>query len=173
MNNQLKKLRIEKAKETTITSPRRTIERTMHALDENESEDIELEVKIHFKEPQGNEVDWEFWVDALDSFLEYDNLNDFVQDTDYWHSRTDFLLTGSAFRFNLDRVDLRAPNVILDGEAIRYVDQKIMGGNLITLTDEDSIVSRVKFEMWFSDRDRAQRVLAYVIDSVTPGHPPS
>ena len=48
-----------------------------------------------------------------------------------------------------------------------------MGGNLITLTDEDSIVSRVKFEMWFSDRDRAQRVLAYVIDSVTPGHPPS
>ena len=173
MNNQLKKLRIEKAKETTITSPRRTIERTMNALDENESEDIELEVKIHFKEPQGNEVDWEFWVDALDSFLEYDNLNDFVQDTDYWHSQTDFLLTGSAFRFNLDRVDLRAPNVILDGEAIRYVDQKIMGGNLITLTDEDSIVSRVKFEMWFSDRDRAQRVLAYVIDSVTPGHPPS
>ena len=173
MNNQLKKLRIEKAKETTITSPRRTIERTMSALDENESEDIELEVKIHFKEPQGNEVDWEFWVDALDSFLEYDNLNDFVQDTDYWHSQTDFLLTGSAFRFNLDRVDLRAPNVILDGEAIRYVDQKIMGGNLITLTDEDSIVSRVKFEMWFSDRDRARRVLAYVIDSVTPGHPPS
>ena len=109
----------------------------MSALDENESEDIELEVKIHFKEPQGNEVDWEFWVDALDSFLEYDNLNDFVQDTDYWHSQTDFLLTGSAFRFNLDRVDLRAPNVILDGEAIRYVDQKIMGGNLITLTDED------------------------------------
>ena len=162
---QLKKIREEEAQETTMTSPRWTIDRTINGLDESESGDIELEVKIHFAEPQGNRVDWEFWVSALDYFLQYDDLNQFVQDTDYWHDRTDFLLTGSAFRFNLDRVDLEAPNLILDGEAIRYVAQETMGGDLMTLTDEDSIVSRVKFEMWFADRDRARPVLAYVTHS--------
>ena len=170
---QLKKLRAEQTHETTITNQRWTIYRMINGLDKSENEDIELEVKIHFEEPQGNKVDWEFWVNALDYFLEYDNLNEFVQDTDYWHDRTDLLLTGSAFRFNLDRVDLQAPNVILDGKAIRYVAQETMGGNLMTLTDKDSIVSQVKFEMWFSNRDSARAVLAHMIHKLTPGHPPS
>ena len=165
---ELKKLRGEEAKykETTMTNPRWTINRTINALDESERGDTELEVKIHFEEPQGNKVNWGFWEDALDYFLEYDNLNQFVQDTDYWHSRTDFLLTGSAFRFNLNRVDLYAPNLILDGEAIRHVAQETLGGGMMTLTnDEDNIVSRVKFEMWFSDRERARPVLAYITHS--------
>ena len=165
---ELKKLRGEEAKykETTMTKPRLTINRTINALDESERGNIELEVKIHFEKPQGNKVNWGFWEDALDYFLEYDNLNDFVQDTDYWHSRTDFLLTGSAFRFNLDRVDLEAPNLILDGEAVRYMAQETLGGGMMTLTNaEDTIVSRVKFEMWFSDKERARPVLAYMARS--------
>ena len=162
---QLKKIRREETQETTMTSPQWTIDRTMNALDESESGDIELEVKIHFKEPQGKEVDWEFWVNALDYFLQYDDLNQFVQDTDYWHNQMDFLLTGSTFRFNLDGVDLDAPNLVLDGEAIRYLAKETLGAKVTPLTGEDNIVSRVKFEMWFADKDRARPVLAYVTHS--------
>ena len=53
---ELKKLRGEEAKykETTMTKPRWTINRTINALDERERGDIELEVKIYFEKLQGN-----------------------------------------------------------------------------------------------------------------------
>ena len=164
---QLKKLRKEETEKTTVTNQRWTIYRIINALDESKNEYIELEVQIRFLEPKGNSVNWEFWENALDYFLEYDNLSEFVQDTDYWHEQTDFLLTGSAFRFNLDRVDLQEPNLILDGKAIRYIAQKTMRGDLMTLTDKNSIVSQVKFEIWFSDRDQARPILAQMIHNLT------
>ena len=170
---QLKKLRKEETEKTTVTNQRWTIYRIINALDESKNEYIELEVQIRFLEPKGNSVNWEFWENALDYFLEYDNLSEFVQDTDYWHEQTDFLLTGSAFRFNLDRVDLQEPNLILDGKAIRYIAQETMRGDLMTLTDKNSIVSQVKFEIWFSDRDQARPILAQMIHNLTPNHPTS
>lgn len=182
---QLKKIRREETEKTTMTSPQWTINRTMNALDESESGDIELEVKIHFKEPQGKEVDWEFWVNALDHFLQYDNLNQFVQDTDYWPNQMDFLRTSSTFLFNLDGVNLEAPNLVLGGEAVRYLamandrvkndnpavqafwafTKKTVEEKVTPLPGEDNIISRVKFEMWFAERDRAQPVLAYITHS--------
>ena len=170
---QIKKLRREKTQETTATNQRWTIYRIINALDESKNEYIELEAQILFLEPKGKRVDWEFWENALDYFLEYNNLSEFVQDTDYWHERTDFLLTGSAFRFNLDRVDLQEPNLILDGKATRYIAQETMGGDLMTLTDKDSIVSQVKFEMWFSDKDQARPILAQMIHKLAPDHSPA
>ena len=148
---------------TTATRKRWSIERTVNGLDESEESHAELEVRIHFHDHQGTTVEWEFWETALDYFLQYDDLNTLMHDTDHWHSRTEEgLLTGVGFEFDLDGVDLWAPNLILDGEAIRYTATETLGGDLHTHREEGCIVSRVKLSMNFQDKDRARPLLAYL-----------
>ena len=162
----LKSLRADRKglKVTTATRKRWSIERTVNGLDESNEAYAELEVKIHFHDHQGTTVEWEFWEMALDYFLQYDDLNTLMHDTDYWHSQTDEgMLTGVGFEFNLG-VDLWAPNLILDGEAIRYTATESMGGDLHTHRDENCIVSRVKFSMNFQDKDKARPVLAHLME---------
>ena len=148
---------------TTATRKRWSIERTVNGLDESEESHAELEVRVHFHDHQGATVEWEFWEMALDYFLQYDDLNTLMHDTDHWHSRTEEgLLTGVGFEFDLDGVELWAPNLILDGEAIRYTATETLGGDLHTHREEGCIVSRVKFQMTFQDKDRARPVLAHL-----------
>ena len=164
---ELRKLRSGKSKprKTTATKRRWSVERSINGLDEDEEEDIQLDVEIHFSDHQGTTVEWSFWEDALDYFLQYDNLNQMVEDRDHWHSHDDFLLTGTGFRFDFQTVDLEAPNLMLDGEAIRYTVSEIPGGGLVTHTQEDCVVSRVKFQMHFRNRDAARPVLAYLAET--------
>ena len=150
-------------KVTTATRKRWSIERTVKGLDESEESHTALEVKVHFHDHQGTTVEWEFWEMALDYFLQYDDLNTLMHDTDCWHSRTDEgMLTGVGFEFNLG-VDLWAPNLILDGEAIRYTATETRGVDLHTHRAENCIVSRVKFSMNFQDKDKARPVLAHLM----------
>ena len=160
----LRKLRSGESqpRETTATKRKWSVERTINGLDEDEEEDIQLDVEIHFSDHQGATVDWTFWETALDFFLQYDDLNQFVQDSGHWHSRDDFLLTGTTFQSDLQSMDLEAPDLMLDGEAIRYTANEMPGGSLFTHTQEDCVVSRVKFQMRFRNRDTARPVLAYL-----------
>ena len=164
----LRKLRSgeSKPRETTATKRKWSVERSINGLDERENEDIQLDVEIHFSDHQGTTVEWSFWEDALDYFLQYDNLNQMVEDSDHWHSHHDFLLTGTGFRFNFQAVDLEAPDLMLDGEAIRYTASEIPGGGLVTHTQEDCVISRVKFQMRFRNRDTARPVLAYLAETL-------
>lgn len=157
---QIRELRGEggELQENTITRLEWTVRREMGARDE-EDEFYEFDVRITFSEPEGTPTGWDHWEDALDYFLQYDDLNMFMEDTDYWHCRTDFLLTGTGFDFDLDGLDPEADEPTLSGEAIRYAAREGMGGSLTTLTDADSIVSRVKFRMEFENPGKVRPVL--------------
>ena len=148
--------------ETTMSRTRWTIARTLTGMDESEDEEIELNATIIFTCPDGQMVDWSFWEDALDFYLQYDDLNSFVQDRGYWHTQEKFLMTGTAFRFNLEGIDLAAPQQGLTGEGIRYEAQGSPGGTITTLTEKKNIVSQVKFEIVFNEPGRARPVLAYL-----------
>ena len=149
--------------EATTTKRTYIIWREITARDEDDHE-VDLETEIHFWDAQGSAVNWDFWEEALDYFLQYDTLNELMQDGDYWHSRVDFLLTGTAFKFDLEALDPEAPRLALEGEAIRYVATESMGGDLNTMTDQDSIVSRVKFRIHFVDTEKARPVLSHIKD---------
>lgn len=135
--------------------------RTVDARDESEdgTGDCRLETEIHLTDPEGAPVDWDFWESALDYFLQYDDLNTFVGDTDCWHSRVDHLLTGTAFEFDLDELDPEAERPELSGRAARYVAVESRGREYHTYRDEDQIVSQIGFRMHFADAAAARPVL--------------
>ena len=160
---QIRELRGEggEFQENTITRREWAVRREMDARDE-EDKFYELDVRIIFSEPEGTPTGWDHWEQALGYFLQYDDLNMFVEDTDYWHCRMDFLLTGTRFEFDLDGLNPEAEAPELTGEAIRYVALEGRGGSLTTLTDADSTVSRVKFRISLPDTGEARRVLRHI-----------
>ena len=147
--------------ESAITKREWTIRREMDAKDEEDNE-VELDVRITFSEPEGKITSWDLWENALDYFLQYDDLNTFLDDTDAWHSRTDFLLTGTKFDFDLDEPSPETESPALSGKAVRYVAVESRGGDLTTLTDEENIVSQVKFRMEFDSSEETRRVLRHI-----------
>lgn len=138
------------------------IARTVLGLDESESEDISLEVEVTFGSPEGEPTEQSFWEFALDYFLEADNLNAFVEDTDFWHSRENLVLTGTTFRFDFDQTKLGDSAVELAGEAVRSHAVEAPNGDYHTFADDGNVVSRVSFTMEFKNPDLAHPVVSYI-----------
>ena len=139
------------------------IERTLNGLDETEAEDIALDVEVTFEDTKGLATVPGFWEYALDYFIQYDNLNSLVANTDYWHSRDDGMLTGTTFRFDVDGMKPDAPRqVAVSGEAVRHLATEHINGDYQTFSDDGCIVSRAGFRMVFKDGERALPVLRHI-----------
>ncbi len=136
-----------------------TLLRSLPGLDQEEREDTEVQIALHFQNPQGHPTPPDYWECALDYFLETDNLNQFVQDSEYWHSWWDFIISAAAFEFNLSALDPDNPSPVLPGRAVRYLAKEGIKGEYYTLTDPASVIASVDFEVHFPEPETARPVL--------------
>ena len=138
-----------------------TIQRTIGGYSDDGTE-VQLDTAIHFGQTGRAPVDREFWEYALDHFLQTGDLNDFVQNSGYWYSRDDHLLSGTEFEFDISNPGPGMDGSVIPGEAIRRLARENDRGEMDTYTGKEDVISTVKLQMRFLDPQAAQPVLDHI-----------